>query len=215
MNSEIQIIIADDHPIVRQGLRQVIEREADLKVLAEAEDGVVAVEQIVEFKPDVAVLDLDMPRMDGLEVLRVVRERALTVAVIMLTVHREEAFFNRALQLGAQGYMLKDSALADIVNGIRAVAAGQNFVSPLLTSYLFQQKSGSPKPDRSALEQLTQTERQVLKLIAEYKTNNQIAEELYVSPLTVKTHRRNISIKLGLEGKHTLMKFALDHKAEL
>jgi DNA-binding NarL/FixJ family response regulator len=215
MVSEIQIIIADDHPIVRQGLRQVIERESDLKVLAEADDGLVALEQIAKFQPDVAVLDLDMPRMDGLEVLRVLRERALTVAVIMLTVHREEAFFNCALQLGAQGYMLKDSALADIVNGIRAVAAGQNYVSPLLTSYLFQQKTAAPQKERPVLEQLTQTERQVLKLIAEYKTNNQIAAELYVSPLTVKTHRRNISIKLELEGKHTLMKFALDHKAEL
>jgi DNA-binding NarL/FixJ family response regulator len=213
--SEIRIIIADDHPIVRQGLRQVIERESDLKVLAEADDGAAALEHIVALKPDVAVLDLDMPRMDGLEVLRVLREHALKVAVIMLTVHREEAFFNRALQLGAQGYMLKDSALADIVNGIRAVAAGQNYVSPLLTSYLFQQKTATTKTERPALEQLTQAERQVLKLIAEYKTNNQIAAELFISPLTVKTHRRNISIKLGFEGKHTLMKFALDHKAEL
>ncbi|HEV7746322.1 MAG TPA: response regulator transcription factor [Pyrinomonadaceae bacterium] len=213
--SEIRIIIADDHPIVRQGLRQVIEREADLNILAEAADGEAALEQIVALKPEVAVLDLDMPLMDGLELLRVLRERALAVAVIMLTVHREEAFFNRALELGAQGYMLKDSALADIVNGIRAVAAGQNYVSPLLTSYLFQQRKDVTKTDRPALEQLTQTERQVLQLIAEYKTNNQIAQELYVSPLTVKTHRRNISIKLGLEGKHTLMKFALDNKAKL
>jgi DNA-binding NarL/FixJ family response regulator len=196
-------------------LREVIEREADLKVLAEADDGMAALEQIEKFKPEVAVLDLDMPRMDGLEVLGALRERKITVAVIMLTVHREEAFFNRALELGAQGYMLKDSALADIVSGIRAVAAGQNYVSPLLTSYLFQQKRASPKVDRPTLGQLTQTERQVLKLIAEYKTNNQIADELCVSPLTVKTHRRNISIKLELEGKHTLMKFALDHKDEL
>jgi DNA-binding NarL/FixJ family response regulator len=153
--------------------------------------------------------------MDGLEALRLLRERGVTIAVIMLTVHREEAFFNRALQLGAQGYLLKDSALAEIVNGIRAVAAGQNYVSPLLTSYLFQQKRGMAKAERTALEQLTQAERQVLKLIADYKTNHQIADELCVSPLTIKTHRRNISIKLGLEGKHTLMKFALDHKAGL
>ena len=215
MTSDIRIIIADDHPIVRQGLRQVIEREGDLKVLAEADDGLVALEHIVKFTPDVAVLDLDMPGMDGLEVLRSLRERGVNTAVIMLTVHREESFFNRALELGAQGYMLKDSALADIVNGIRAVAAGKNYVSPLLTSYLFPQKKGAPKKDRPAVEQLTHAERQVLKLIAEYKTNNQIAEELCVSPLTVKTHRRNISIKLELEGKHTLMKFALDHKAEL
>ena len=215
MNDEIRLIIADDHPIVRQGLRQLIEREADLKVIAEADNGEVALAEIEARKPDVAILDLDMPRMDGLEVLRLLRERAETVAVIMLTVHREEAFFTRALQLGAQGYMLKDSALADIVSGIRAVAAGQNYVSPLLTSYLFQQRKGALKTEPQALEQLTQTERAVLKLIAEYKTNHQIADELCVSPLTVKTHRRNISIKLGLEGKHTLMKFALDHKDEL
>lgn len=214
MTNEITLIIADDHPIVRQGLRQVIEREADLKVIAEADDGVAALEQIETLKPDVAVLDVDMPRMDGLELLRALRERAETVAVIMLTVHREEAFFNRALQLGAQGYLLKDSALADIVSGIRAVAAGRNYVSPLLTSYLFQKKA-SPKPERLSVDLLTETEREVLKLIAEYQTNNQIADKLFISPLTVKTHRRNISIKLGLEGKHTLMKFALDHKAEL
>ena len=215
MNDEIRLIIADDHPIVRQGLRQVIEREADLKVIAEADNGEVALAEIEARKPDVAILDLDMPRMDGLEVLRLLRERAEIVAVIMLTVHREEAFFTRALQLGAQGYILKDSALADIVSGIRAVAAGQNYVSPLLTSYLFQQRERPLKTEPQALEQLTQTERAVLKLIAEYKTNHQIADGLCVSPLTIKTHRRNISIKLGLEGKHTLMKFALDHKDEL
>jgi len=215
MNDEIRLIIADDHPIVRQGLRQVIERESDLKILAEAGDGVAALEQIVAHQPDVAVLDVDMPGMDGLQVLRLLRERGLTTAVIMLTVHREEAFFNRALQLGAQGYLLKDSALAEVVNGIRAVAAGQNYASPLLTTYLFQQKKGAANTEQPALEQLTQAERQVLKLIAEYKTNNQIADELCVSPLTIKTHRRNISVKLGFEGKHTLMKFALDHKADL
>lgn len=215
MSSEIRIIMADDHPIVRQGLRQVIEREADLKVLAEADNGIAALEQIERLRPDVAILDVDMPEMNGLEVMRVLSERALSVAVIILTVHREQVLFNQALQLGAQGYMLKESALADIVSGIRAVAAGQNYVSPLLTSYLFQQKQSAPQMQRPTLEQLTQTERQVLKLIAEYKTNNQIADELFISPLTIKTHRRNISLKLGLEGKHALMKFALDHQAEL
>jgi DNA-binding NarL/FixJ family response regulator len=211
----IDVIIADDHPIVRQGLRQMIEREADLRVIAEADEGVSALEKIVMLKPRVAVLDVDMPGMDGLEILRVLREREINVAVIILTVHQEEAFFNRALQLGAQGYLLKDSAIADIAQGIRAVAAGQNYVSPLLTSYLFKQKRGTTQTNLSSIEQLTPTERQVLKLIAEYKTNNQIADELSVSPLTIKTHRRNISLKLGLEGKHTLMKFALDHTTEL
>jgi DNA-binding NarL/FixJ family response regulator len=212
--SEITVLIADDHPIVRQGLRQVIEREADLKVLAEADNGGTALEQIERLKPDVAVLDVDMPGMDGLEVLRLSGERALSVAVIMLTVHREQALFNRALQLGAQGYILKESALADIVSGIRAVAAGQNYVSPLLTSYLFQKKA-SPQSAGPTVDLLTETERKVLKLIADYQTNTQIAAKLFISPLTVKTHRRNISTKLGLEGKHALMKFALEHKDEL
>lgn len=214
MSPEIRIIIADDHPIVRQGLRQTIEREADLKVISEADDGAAALERIEELKPAVAVLDVDMPKMDGFELLRVLRERSVDVAVIILTVHREEAFFNRALQLGAQGYLLKESALADIVSGIRAVAAGQNYVSPSLTSYLFQKKA-APKSEGPSVDLLTETEREVLKLIAEYQTNNQIAEKLFISPLTVKTHRRNISIKLGLEGKHSLMKFALAHKDEL
>ena len=211
----IDVIIADDHPIVRQGLRQVIESEADLQVIAEADEGLTALEKIVKLKPTVAVLDLDMPHMDGLEILRVLRERGINVAVIILTVHQEEAFFNRALQLGAQGYLLKDSAIGDIVQGIRAVAAGRNYVSPLLTSYLFTQKRATPRANLSGLEVLTPAEHQVLKLIAQYKTNQQIADELSVSPLTIKTHRRNISLKFGLEGKHTLMKFALDHQAEL
>jgi DNA-binding NarL/FixJ family response regulator len=211
----IKVIIADDHPIVRQGLRQVIEREPDLEVIGEADQGRAALEKILELKPDVAVLDVDMPQLDGLEILRILRERGMNGAVIILTVHREEAFFNRAVQLGAQGYLLKDSAIADIVHGIRAVASGQNYVSTLLTSYLFKQKRGASRANISALEQLTPAERQVLKLIAEYKTNHQIADELSVSPLTIKTHRRNISLKLGLEGKHTLMKFALDHQSEL
>jgi DNA-binding NarL/FixJ family response regulator len=215
MENEIRLIIADDHPIVRQGLRQVIERESDLKVLAELDDGAAALESICALKPDVAILDVDMPKMDGFEVLRQLREKKITVAVIVLTVHSEEAFFKKALELGAQGYLLKDSAVADIAKGIRAVAAGRNYVSPLLTSYLFKQKRTEPKTSRSGLEALTNTERQILKLIAEYKTNYQIADELCVSPLTIKTHRRNISIKLNLEGKHSLMKFALDNKAEL
>ncbi len=215
MSEQIHVIIADDHPIVRQGLRQVIERENDLKVLAESDDGTAALESIYALKPDVAVLDVDMPKMDGFEVLCRLREQKITIAVIILTVHYEEAFFKKALELGAQGYLLKDSAIADIVKGIRAVAAGRNYVSPLLSSYLFKQKRPESKTSRSALETLTNSERQILKLIAEYKTNYQIAEELCVSPLTVKTHRRNISVKLNLEGKHSLMKFALDNKDEL
>lgn len=215
MNKEIRLVLADDHPIVRQGLRQVIEREADLIVVAEADDGSTALDQIATLRPDVAVVDVDMPGMDGISVLRELRELAIETAVIILTVHCEEEFFSRALAAGARGYLVKDGAIGEIVTGIRAVAAGGNYVSPVLTSYLFDRKRAEPERAWSLLAELTVTEKQVLRSIAEYKTNQKIAEELFISPLTVKTHRQNISIKVGLKGKHALMKFALDHRDEL
>lgn len=215
MDKEICLVLADDHPIVRQGLRQVIERETDLIVMAEADDGLTALSQIVSLRPDVAVVDVDMPGMDGITVLRELREKGVETGVIILTIHREEEFFNRALEAGARGYLVKDSAIGEIVMSIRAVAAGGNYVSPVLTSYLFNRKRTDPKANRPVLADLTVTEKQVLRSIAEYKTNQQIAEELFISPLTVKTHRQNISIKIGLKGKHALMKFALDNRDEL
>lgn len=211
MSDKIRLVIADDHPILRQGLRRVIEQESDLQVLAEADDGKVALETILALQPDVAILDVDMPKLNGFEVMRALNEKPANVSVIMLTVHREEEFFNEALRLGAKGYILKDSAVTDIVNGIRAVAVGQNYVSPALTSYLFKPRQES-QTKLSGIDVLTPTERQILRLIAEYKTSNQIAEELFISPHTVKTHRKNICIKLNLKGNHALMKFALEHK---
>ena len=215
MKDKTRLLIADDHPIFRQGLRQIIEREGDLEVLTESGDGEAALENIVRLQPDVAVLDIDMPRINGLGVLRALREKQSLSKVILLTVHREEEFFNEALQLGADGYVLKDSAVEDIVLAIRAVSGGQNYVSPALTAYLFQQRQSQSGGRALGLKDLTSTEKQILKLIAEYQTNNQIAERLFISPLTVKTHRRNISSKLNLEGNHALMKYALEHKTLL
>jgi len=211
----IRVVIADDHPIVRQGLRQVIEKDAGLQVVAEAGDGQAALEQIKATRPRVAILDIDMPMMSGFEVARALTKLPLAVEIIFLTVHCEEEFFNEALELGAKGYVLKDSSVTDIAACIRAVAAGQNYVSPAPTAYLVQQRrSAAPRP-RSAIDALTPTERQVLKLIAEYKTSKQIAAALFISPHTVQTHRKNICVKLELEGNHALMRFALEHKSQL
>jgi DNA-binding NarL/FixJ family response regulator len=214
MVDQIRIVIADDHPIVRQGLRQTMERESDLTVLAEADDGEAALRLINELKPDVVVMDLDMPVMSGFALLTALREHGISIGTIVLTVHQEKEFFDEAVRLGAQGYILKDSTVTDIVQGIRAVAAGQSYVSPALTSYLLSQaRQEQVRP--AGISQLTNTERTVLRLVAEYKTNNQIGEELCISPHTVKTHRKNITGKLGLEGNHALMKFALEHKPQL
>ena len=212
MSYKIKIVIADDHPIVRQGLRMTIERESDLQIIAEAGNGEEALRIITEQKPDVAVLDVDMPNGNGFDVLLKLRENNEKTAVIMLTVHCEEEFFNEAMKHGAQGYVLKDSTVTDIVQAIRAVFAGQNYLSPAVTSYLFQKRG---KAVTDGIEQLTPSEKNILKLISEYKTSNQIAEELFISPHTVKTHRKNICLKLNLEGNHALMKFALEHKSSL
>ena len=217
MAAEIRISVADDHPIVRQGLRQTIEAARGLKVVAEADDGLQALELIKSHKPDVAVLDIDMPELDGFGVLRALQGEKVKVEVVFLTIHREEDFFNEAVNLGAKGYVLKDSALADIVNCVKTVANGQHYVSPVLTSLMLsrQRRAVSLSQRKPELKDLSPAERRVLKLIAEYKTSREIAEELFISHRTVETHRTNICNKLEIHGNHALMKFALAHKSEL
>ncbi|MFN0112930.1 MAG: response regulator [Blastocatellia bacterium] len=217
MKTEIKIVIADDHPLVRDGLRRAIEATANLNVIAEAGDGQTALDRILSLEPDVAVLDVDMPLMDGFAVARALREQGRQTAIIFLTVHREEDFFNEAMELGARGYVLKDSAATDIVTGIKAVAEGQHFTSPAMTSYLINRsrRVTELRQRKPTLNDLTPTERRVLGLIADYKTSKEIAEELGVSHRTIETHRTNICAKLELRGSHSLMKFALSHKPEL
>ncbi len=214
METKISAIIADDHPVMRQGLRQIIERDEFFEVLVECGDGETALNETLMRQPDVVILDIDMPHKTGLEVLQALREQSFAGKVILMTVHDDEEFFNEALRCGANGYVLKDSATEDILNAVRTVVSGQNYVSPALTNLLFQQKQ-KPPVELSGLENLTPTERQILKLVSEYQTNNQIAETLFISPATVKTHRRNINLKLALEGNHALMKFAVEHKSKL
>lgn len=215
MSKSVNIVIADDHPIVRQGLRQIIENQPDLNVMGEASDGEKTLAIIKELKPDILILDIDMPKMDGLEVLRLMRQQNILCDVILLTFHKNEDFFNEAVELGAKGYVLKDGAVNEIVESIRTVANGQNYVSQSLTSFLFKKVWKKRESKSSDLEKLTPTEREILKLIAEYYTNNQIAEKLSISLLTVKTHRRNINQKLSIAGSHALMKFALENKSDL
>ena len=213
--SAISILIADDHPIVRQGLRRVIENDLRITIVAELGDGRAALEQIERLRPAIAILDIDMPGLDGFGVAREIAARRLDVAIIFLTVHREPRFFTEALRLGIKGYVLKDSVTTDIIGSIHAVAAGEHYTSPELTSYLVKREARAAAGRAHGLEDLTATERRVLALIADYKTNRKIGEELHISHRTVETHRTNICLKLELHGSHALMKFALDHKSEL
>jgi DNA-binding NarL/FixJ family response regulator len=217
MKAETHILIADDHPLLRQGLRQAIESDPQLIVVAEVGDGNSALERLRKLRPEIAVLDVNMPELDGFGVARVIREEQLPVEIIFLTVYRERTFFNQALDLGAKGYILKDSASTDIVTGIKAVAAGEYFTSPALTSYLInrQRPTTADSEPATGMASLTPTERRILSLIAAYKTSKEIADELCISFRTVNTHRANICQKLHLQGNHALMKFALAHQDEL
>jgi DNA-binding NarL/FixJ family response regulator len=193
------------------------EKEKDFRIVAEAADGRSALERVQALVPQIAILDVDMPKLDGIGVLRELVKQKSSVKVIFLTIHCEEEFFHQAVELGAVGYVLKDSALTDIVNSIRAVASGHHYTSPAMTSYLMVRRGRAAALTRQkpSLEDLSPTERRILQLIAEYKTSSEIAKDLFISPRTVETHRANICNKLDLHGKHALMKFALSHRDEL
>ena len=217
MRTETRIVIADDHPIFRQGLRQIIERDPTLTVVGEAEDGAAALSLIQAERPDLAILDVDMPTLDGFRVARALAASHLEVPLIFLTMHMDEGLFNEALDLNARGYVLKDTAISDLLQCVRAVLAGGSFISTQLTSLLLKRRHAGAGLLRQnpGLGDLTPTERRVLKLIADDKTNRDIAEEMFISVRTVESHRANISQKLDLRGAHALLKFALAHKSEL
>lgn len=217
MNNKITIIIADDHPIVRNGLRQIIETDARLVVLGEASDGAAAIALIEELKPEIAVIDVDMPQMDGFQTAREIQKLRLPVKIVFLTIHSEEDLFHSAMDLGANGYILKDSAVSEIAGGIKAVAEGKFYVSAALTSFLIQRRRTSQTfaEQTPAFNQLTNTERRVLQMIADYRSSKEIAAELFIHFRTVENHRNNICRKLNLNGHNALLKFALEHKNEL
>ena len=217
MDNEITIIIADDHPIVRKGLREVIEEDARLRVVAEANNGREAIEAIEQFAPQITILDVDMPLVNGFEAAREIKSKKLKTEIIFLTMHRDEDLFNEAIDLGAKGFVLKDSALNDIIECIKTVAASEHYASHALTKFLINRSRRAIQltEKQPSINDLTPTERKVLKLIAENLTSKEIAEQLFISPRTVEKHRQNICQKLDLQGSHSLLKFALSNKSKL
>ena len=212
MSADTTVIVADDHAIFRQGLTGLIEREPGLRVVAEAANGRAALEAIVAHAPAVAVLDLDMPELDGFAVARRVRELSLPSRLVILTMHTDGVHLTQAIDLGVRGYVIKDDAAAEVVACIRVVAAGGEYVTPSLSSHLLRRVRRAGSADKPPEVHLTPTERRVLALLAELKTTRQIAAELGVSPRTIDNHRANLSAKLGLQGPHALAKFAMEHK---
>ena len=217
MKTDIRVIVADDHPVFRQGLRQIIEIEPGLSVQGEASDGAAALRLIQSWLPDIAVLDINMPQMKGFEVAREIQRLSLAVGIIFLTMHEDESTFNEAMNSGAKGYLLKDSAVGDIVTSIKTVAAGQYYISPAISDYLVRRASRREalETETPTLKELTPTELRILKLISQRKTSRDIAAELFISYHTVENHRHNICEKLDIHTKNGLFMFAVEHRSEL
>jgi DNA-binding NarL/FixJ family response regulator len=212
--SNVRVIIVDDHPLYRQGLKQVIDDDPRFTLLAEASNGTQALQLIESMKPDLVVLDIGLPDLTGLEVAARLQAESNPVAVVMLTMLKDEAAFNKAMSFGVKGYVLKENAVSEITACMAAVAAQQPYISPSLSGYLLRrheraQALGEHVPE---LSDLTVAERRILKRIADKKTSKDIAAELFVSPRTVETHRANICTKLNLKGNNSLLQFALENR---
>lgn len=206
----IKVLIADDHQIMREGLRSLLEKEADIKVLGEAEDGRMIQRMARELKPDVIIMDVAMPDLNGIEATRQIIAELPAVKIIALSMHDDRRFVLNMLKAGAAGYMLKDCAFQELAKAIRVVMSHRTFLSPEVADIVVKDYLSTTKPaESSAFNLLSPREREVLQLIAEGKTSALIGESLHISVKTVETHRQQIMVKLKLRSVAELTKYAI------
>src|SRR5271169_752958 len=211
ITSTIRILLADDHVVMRRGIRALLERRPEFQVVAEAGDGREAVQLTETYSPHVVVADIAMPNLNGIEAARQITQRWPQTAIVILSMHSDESYVLRALKAGARGYLLKDSAEADLIKAVHAVAGGKSFFSPAVSKILLDdyvrklKRSGT----EDAYDLLTPREREILQLIAEGKSNKDVANLLNLSVYTVETHRSNIMEKLHLRGVPELILYAV------
>ena len=208
---KLRILLADDHTVVRAGLRSLLERQPDLEVVGEAEDGRKAVELAVSLAPDVVVMDIGMPTLNGIEAARQISNKRSATAIVILSMHSDEAYVMRAMKAGARAYLLKDSAEADLIRAIQAVSRGKSFFSPKISRVLAEDyvRLLEQKGAEDTYELLTTREREILQLLAEGKTNKEVATLLNLSLYTVETHRSRILQKLNLHSSAELVLYAV------
>ena len=216
MTDEVRILLADDHPVVRKGLKLCIEEGEGFKVVAEAGDGEAALALIQKLRPHLAILDIDMPKSTGLQVSAEIKRLKLNTKVIFLSFHKDEQMVRAALDAGGNGYLLKDSAMQEIVAAVQTVMGGQVYVSSAIALQLLQGGDGSRRDDENSLTRsLTPSERRILLLIADGLSSKEIGATLSVHYRTIENHRTNICRKLGIEGANALLRFAVQHKGDL
>ena len=205
-----RILLADDHGILRAGLRNLLNAEPDLEVIGEAADGIQILEMVEQSSPDLILMDISMPNMGGIEVLEHLREKKLASKVLMLTVHEDEGLLKKAIHAGASGYLVKRAAESELITAIKTVMQGDIYVHPAMTRALL--KDIVPAPASAGTENtLTHREVEILRMIARGYTNNQIAQKLSISPRTVEGHRSNLMSKLDLHSRVELVEYAEQH----
>ena len=210
-SENITIVLADDHPLLRKGLKEIIDEKGTLHIVGEAGDGEQALKLIQQLKPDIAIIDINMPKLSGLEVVKMIKQQKIKVDIIVLTMYDKENIFNRAMDLGVKGYIMKDAALTEIVDAIKNVASGKYFISSSISGLLVKRSNLSAADDDTGISKLTTTELKILRLVAANMTTKEIADELFISNHTVDTHRSNICSKLKIRGTNALLHFVLDH----
>lgn len=212
MQPKIKVMIVDDHPLMRQGLKKILEIEPDLQVVGLAEDGEVALRKAMEIKPDVMLLDINMPHMNGIQALRRIKDIGLSVKVIMLTIHEDQEYLRETLNIGANGYVLKDAETESLVRAIRNVNDGQNYIHPSLADELVKDyRSIDGRLGDEETDKLTRREFEVIALIADGLNNKEIAEKLFISEKTVKNHVSNIFKKINVNDRTQAAIFAFKH----
>lgn len=216
MDKPTKILLADDHSLIRKGLRQVLDAEPGFDIM-EAENGEEALNLIREQAPHVAILDIEMPKMTGFDVAKRVHNEGISLDIVFLTMFKDEALFNNAMDIGVKGYVLKENTVTEIMRCLKSVLSGKHYLSPEISDFLIRRNSklATQPSDKKGIHLLTPAERNILKLVATMKTNQEIAEDLNVSPKTVKNHRTNICNKLEISGTHALLKFAVEHAPQL
>jgi DNA-binding NarL/FixJ family response regulator len=207
---ELRVLLGDDHTVLRQGLRKILEERKDWHVVAEAGNGRDAVREALALTPDVAVLDIGMPLLNGIEATRQIVRRAPSVRVLVLSMHSDQAYVTQAVQAGARGYLLKDSAGAELIEAMVAVAAGKSFFSPAVAEVVFDDyvRSLTDRGITDRFDSLSEREREVLQLVAEGRSSREIADVLSISPATVETHRTHVLQKLGLRNTAEVVRYA-------
>jgi len=216
MNKAIRIMLADDHPLFRDGVRHLLEEQSGLKIVGVAGSGEEAVTMAIDRQPDLILLDISMPDIEGPEVVELCRQGGVRSEFIFLTMHKYGELLRKAVSLGVRGYVLKDCGANEVIEAVKSVADGKDYLSPAVSGLLVKElRSCAGGGSTAGIESLTAVQRRVLKLVASDRISKEIAGELGLSVRTVENHRARICRKLGLSGAHSLVKFAFDHRDQI